>query len=245
MTTFVLVHGAWHGAWCWYKVVPLLRDAGNTVIAVDLPSHGIDRTPIGEVSLDVYAERVCQILDSCGEPVVLVGHSMGGLVISRAGEKKPSKIAKLIYLTAFLIGDGQTLLEVAQSDLRSQILPNLKLNADQSVGTIDEGSIQKSFYHDCPASDVALAQALLVPQALALMAEPLRTTCKNWGAIPRFYIECVYDNAISLMTQRAMQKNLPCERVVALQTSHSPFFSAPRQLADHLLEIAGASFSPL
>ena len=81
MATFVLIHGAWHGGWCWRKVVPHLEAAGHTVIAPDLPSHGDDPTPAAEVTLDDYVRRVCEILDAQDEPVVLVGHSMGGLLV--------------------------------------------------------------------------------------------------------------------------------------------------------------------
>lgn len=74
MTTFVLIHGAWHGGWCWDKVVPLLEQAGHVAVAPDLPSHGADRTPVAEVTLDAYVARVCEILDAQPEPVVLLGH---------------------------------------------------------------------------------------------------------------------------------------------------------------------------
>ena len=91
MATYVLVHGAWHGAWCWFKVIPLLEKRGHKVVALDLPSHGRDKTPTSSVTLQSYADRVCQTLDECSEPVVLVGHSMGGVVITQAAEQRPKK----------------------------------------------------------------------------------------------------------------------------------------------------------
>ncbi len=75
MSRFVLVHGAWHGAWCWNKVVPLLEAKGHSVDAIDLPGHGSDVTPIAEVTLERYAERVGRALRAEPEPAVLVGHS--------------------------------------------------------------------------------------------------------------------------------------------------------------------------
>ena len=75
MSTFVLVHGAWHGAWCWEKVVPLLEGAGHEVVTLDLPGHGEDGTPALEVTMESYTDRVVGALDARSEPVVLVGHS--------------------------------------------------------------------------------------------------------------------------------------------------------------------------
>ena len=78
MSTYVLIHGAFHGGWCWDKVVPLLEAAGHKVVAPDLPSHGRDDTPIAEVTLDTYARRACEVAAAQSEPVIIVGHSMGG-----------------------------------------------------------------------------------------------------------------------------------------------------------------------
>ena len=109
MSRFVLVHGAWHGAWCWYKLLPRLERAGHRVTALDLPAHGKDRTPIAEVTLERYADAVCNALGLDAEPAILVGHSMGGIAITQAAERHPERIKSLVYLTAFLLRDGDTL----------------------------------------------------------------------------------------------------------------------------------------
>ena len=98
MSTFVLVHGAWHGAWCWYKVAARLRQKGHTVLVPDLPGHGRDQTPINAVSMQSYAQRVADVIRTANEPVILVGHSMGGFVISAAAEQQPQTVAKLVYV---------------------------------------------------------------------------------------------------------------------------------------------------
>ena len=92
MSTYLLIHGAWHGAWCWYKVIPRLERAGHRVVAPDLPSLGIDRTPVAQISLDTWTDSICGLLDAQDEPVILVGHSRGGILISQAAEKRPEKI---------------------------------------------------------------------------------------------------------------------------------------------------------
>ncbi len=131
MTTFVLVHGAWHGAWCWDKVAAELTKAGNRVVTLDLPSHGEDKTPAHEVTLDSYAEAIAKVIRGEEEKVVLVGHSMGGIAISAAAELVPDRIQRLIYLTAFLPRDGESLLAIEERNPKVSVPPAL---------VIEEGS---------------------------------------------------------------------------------------------------------
>ncbi len=237
MSTFVLVHGAWGGAWCWFKVIPLLQKEGHQVVAPDLPSHGVDKGSTASASLEAYAQRVGEILDACNEPVVLVGHSMGGIVISRAAELKPAKVAKLVYVAAFLLQDGQTMMQMAQADAQGQALANVVFSEDQKSATVKEEALRPVFGADCTEADLALARTLLVPQAVAPFTTPVRTSAGNWGKIPRMYIECLHDNAISIAMQRAMYAALPCQRVVTMDTSHMPMLAAPEALASHLLRL--------
>ena len=92
MTTFVLVHGASHGSWCWDKVVPLLEAEGHNAVTVDLPgnTYGEFDVPLCQVTLSSYTDHVCKVLDQLDEPVVLVGHSLGGLTITQAAEARPA-----------------------------------------------------------------------------------------------------------------------------------------------------------
>jgi len=237
MATYVLIHGAWHGGWCWDKVVPLLRKKGHKVEAPDLPGHGKDKTPIREVSLQGYADRVCKVLDAQSEPVILLGHSMGGIVISQTAEYRPEKIKSLVYLTAFLLQNGEFLLQVGGGDTEALVLPNLVMAEDQSFATVKEEAIKQVFYGDCSDEDVSRAKKLLVPQAAAPFGTPINITEKNFGRIPRVYIECLRDRAISPSVQKKMYETLPCRKVVSMDTSHSPFFSAPEALVDHLVSL--------
>ena len=86
MSTYVLVHVSWGGAWCWDRVAPLLEQAGHHVVAFDLPAHGEDTTPVEQVTLASYTDRVVAVLDAQSEPVILVGHSHGGVVITQVAE---------------------------------------------------------------------------------------------------------------------------------------------------------------
>jgi len=237
MSTFVLIHGASHGGWCWYKVVPLLEKKGHTVIAPDLPSHGRDKTPLSAVSLQAYVDSVCQVLDAQREPVILVGHSMGGGIITQVAEYRPAKIKTLVYVTALLLKNGEAMFPVFQQDTESFMLPNVEISADQSVMTFREDALKEGFYADCTDEDVALAKLLLVPQALAPGVVPLQTSEANFGRVPRVYIECRRDRALTPSFQKRLYTALPCQQVITMDTSHSPFFSAPGELAAHLMAL--------
>ncbi|KKL19524.1 hypothetical protein LCGC14_2464610 [marine sediment metagenome] len=234
MSTYVLIHGAWHGGWCWDKVVPLLETAGHVVEAPDLPGHGRDRTPIQEVSLQAYADRVCSVLDAQPDEVILVGHSMGGIAITQAAEYRPGKIQTLVYLTAFLLRNGESLLQAAEGDTEALVLPNLIFAEDESYTTVKDEAIKEAFYGDCSDEDVARAKSLLVPQAVAPLATPPSTTEESFGRIPRVYVECLRDRALSPSTQKRMYTALACRKVISMDTSHSPFLSAPEELVAHL-----------
>lgn len=164
MATFVFVHGSWHGGWCWYKLLPRLRAAGNTAIAVDLPGHGRRWDTPKSVTLQHYVDEVIRALDASAEPAVLVGHSRGGIVISQTAEQRPDRVSSLVYLAAFLIPDGEAMLPTALSDTASLIIGNLELNEDQGWHMLKQEAYRDALYHDCSDEDVALASSLLTPE---------------------------------------------------------------------------------
>src|SRR5262245_45274855 len=112
MATYVLVHGPWHGGWCWERVAPLLRAAGHRVETPDLPGHGDDPTPPAEVGLRLYAEAIERVLVTLEEPAVLVGHGTSGAVVSEVAERCPERVALLVYLAGFLLQTGESVLDV-------------------------------------------------------------------------------------------------------------------------------------
>jgi len=237
--TYVLVHGAWHGAWCWDKVVPLLEKNGNTVVAVDLPGHGKDKTPLAQVTLKAYVDRVLQVLDAQPGPVVLVGHSMGGIVITQAAESRPEKISTLVYLAATLPRNGESANTpaYAEYDPGQVINSNVVLSADKRSCTIRDEGIKECFYGDCSDADIERAKSLLVPQSLLPFITPVRTTTEKFGSVPRVYIATLRDKAIPPALQEYMYTNLPCKKVISMDTCHSPFFSQPEELVRNLLSV--------
>ena len=145
MARIVLVHGAFGRAACWDRVAPGLRAAGHTVEAIDLPGQGDDPTPVEEATLDRYAERVCEALAG-GPPAVLVGHSMGGMVITQAAARCPSLVTRLVYVAAFLPWDGMSLIDMTQlpEAAGDQVQANLVVEGDPPVATMAPGGGTRS-----------------------------------------------------------------------------------------------------
>jgi len=231
MATFVLVHGAWHGAWCWRHVAPLLRSRGHDVLAPDLPGHGDDPAEPGSQTLDAYAARISEVVSSSREAVVLVGHSLGGLVVSAVAEALPERVRRLVFVTAFLPRDGDSLVRICSVD------PDNPLNAasirtpDGKCVTVDPARFAALFYADCPAPDVAFAAARAGPEPIAVMFQGVHVTPDRFGRVPRAYVRCARDVALPLFIQEQMVAASPCGTVLTLPTGHSPFFAAPGQLA--------------
>lgn len=234
--TFILIHGAWHGAWCWYRLTPLLEAQGARVIAPDLPSMGADSTPASAVTLESWARFVADFVER--DPgSVLLGHSRGGVVVSRAAELVPTRIRHLVYLSAYLLNAGDSVAAAARRDSDSLIARNMIPAASGSTcGLRDEAQID-AFYGACSAEDAAYARARLSPEPLKPLATPLRVSAQRFGSVPRAYIETARDRAVTLAAQRAMQSDLPCTPVFTLDTDHSSFLSQPEALARILISI--------
>ncbi|HEX6834936.1 MAG TPA: alpha/beta fold hydrolase [Polyangia bacterium] len=228
MSTFVLVHGSFHGGWCWDAVAERL--AGHRVVAVELPGRAGDPRPLGSLGLADYAARVAETVAAEPDPVVLVGHSMGGVVVTQAAERAADRVARLVYVCAYLPQNGQSLLDLAKTDAESVLMRNLVIDETRGVHHVRPEGARESFYHDCSDEDAARATARLVPEPLAVVATPVATTRDRFGRIPRTYIECTDDRAVGPSLQRRMHAAQPC-RVVTMPSSHSPFFSRPEDLA--------------
>jgi len=234
--TFILIHGAWHGAWCWHRLTPLLEAQGARVIAPDLPSMGADATPAASVTLESWARFVADIAES-HPGSVLVGHSRAGAVISRAAELAPSAVRSLVYLCAYLLQAGDSVAAAARRDTDSLLAPNMIPASSGITCSLRMEILREAFYGTCSDADAADAQSRLSPEPLKPLATPLRITAGKFGTASRAYVETARDRAVSLAAQRAMQSALPCAPVFTLDTDHSPFLSQPEALARILISI--------
>ena len=188
--TYILVHGAWHGAWCWDKLIPSLEQAGHEAVALDLPAHGQDMTPVKGLTLQHYVDKVIQTVSAQKQPVVLVGHSLAGITISGVAEQRPDKIKVLVYLTAVLLRNGESWPEVAARNEPSMLASNVSLSPDGTTSSVNLDKAKEICYADCSDEDVERAKNLLGPEPLGPRAEPLRITDQRFGRVARVYIEC-------------------------------------------------------
>ena len=234
--TFVCVHGAWHGGWCFYKVAALLQARGHTVLTPDLPGHGVNRDIGG--SLWGYCQSICKILDAATQPVVLLGHSMGGAIISQVAEQRPTRIKRLVYLSGLLLQHGESVLQVALGDWQSPLSQATALNEEDDTLALDPGLAAAFFYDDCSPPDIRLAQQLLVPEPLRAMYTPLQISVERFGSIPRTFIRCERDQVLPPALQERMCVATPCQQILSLDCGHSPFFSAAEDLVEKLLALA-------
>ena len=199
MARFILVHGSCHGAWCWRDVLPHLPNA----VAIDLPSHGSDKTPIKDVTLDLYADAVVAEINKSPEPVVLVGHSAAGVTIATVAERVPDRVARLIYLCAYAPKDGDSLSEMRKRAKRQLVMPAVVRAADGLSYTVDPALSPGIFYHDCPAEAVDYALDHLCAQPVLPQETPVKLG-SNYESVQRSYILGEDDHTIPPEEQENM-----------------------------------------
>ncbi|MEP6928333.1 MAG: alpha/beta fold hydrolase [Ginsengibacter sp.] len=238
MKTFILIHGSWHSSWNWHRVIPILEKHGHRAIAIDLPGMGRDKTPINEVKMKSTVEKICKLIDSIEGKVILVGHSKNGIMISQAAEYRPHKIEKLVYLAAYLIPGGKTQKEYSLQDTQGILKPYVTMHEELNAHILQSEIYKEGLYHDCDDNITELAKLLLSHEPVESGITPLQLTDENFGRVPRIYIECTEDKAVTPFIQKKMYTETPCEKVYSLPTSHSPFFSKPQELSDIFCEIA-------
>lgn len=234
MSTYILIHGAWHGGWCWRKVIPHLEQAGHTVIAPDLPASGLDLTPLAAVTFASYAQCVLDMIDAqpAEEPLIVVGHGSSGMVISQVAEARAERIGLLVYLSALLPKSGETALQIIKRETNPQLEACLEVDGLSMHLCPDKAG--ELLYQDCEWKDRYDALWHLTPQVLLPLTTPVTLT-ERFLSVPRIYLTCRYDLVLSSWLQSQMYGTTPCERVVWLMTGHAPFFSAPDRLAARLI----------
>ncbi|MEN2399605.1 alpha/beta fold hydrolase [Flavobacterium sp. MC2016-06] len=238
MKTFILIHGSWHSSWNWHKVIPILESKGHHVIAIDLPGMGRDKTPINEVKFEKSVQSICSLIDSLDSKVILVGHSKNGIMISQAAEYRSEKIEKLIYLAAYLIPNGKTQSAYSAQDINGVLKPFVTRYPESNSHTLQTEIYKEGLYHDCDDTITELAKLLLSHESVESGTTALELSEEKYGSVPRFYIECTEDKAVTPFIQRKMYTETLCKKVYSMQTSHSPFFSKPEELSSIFCEIA-------
>ncbi len=236
MSHYILIHGAWEESRMWDDVSPILQQKGHTVTAIDLPGHGANKQSDSLVTTSSYIQAVVDVIKQLDHQVILVGHSMNGALISHVAEQIPEKIERLIYVTAFLLKDGGSVLEAMQSDADGEVLPEIVFSDDQAYATLPEAALRRIGFHDIEES--------AIKQFLPLMAEWQATepfmakvvlSDKNFGSVPKTYIRTGMDKMVSPALQDTMIANWEVESVLDLESGHFPAFSVPEKLAGLML----------
>jgi len=219
--TVVLVHGAWHGAWCWDKVVGGLSARGVPTVAVELPFDG----------LDADAAEARQAIARAGAGAVVVGHSYGGAVISQAASGL-GNVGHLVYLCAFMTGEDDDI-GALMAKYPSPLMPHMRVVDGRTV--VDPAGAVDAFYGDCSKADVDAALARLRSIPGVTLAGDKRPA---WRDVPSTYVVCTEDRAIPPGAQRDMAAH--ATHVVEWPTSHSPFVSQPQRVVELLDRLAHA-----
>ena len=245
---FALVHGAFHGAWCWERLIPELRALGHDAIAMDLPGHGARRAEAS--TLTGYREAVLQVLRP-GD--VLVGHSMGCVVATLAADAFPD-LRGITYIAGPLPVDGRPLTEEmggGRGENGAATVSRVEDGADQYLRISEDGQFFSlgfegavdGFLHDCDEGVAAWAFDHLTPQHIGvLVSEPVRTTGIGLARVPPTYIRCTQDRVFPReLSDRQIAKLgvTPFE----IDSSHSPFLSRPAELARLLIRCVDTSTS--
>lgn len=236
--TFLLVHGACHGAWCWDAVVPILEARGHRVLAIDLPGRNGNGSAGWGQTLQGYGAAVAAAAAIGSGPVVAVAHSMGGQMISQAAEQAPERFERLVYVSAFLPKNGDRVVDFSRRNVGSELVSATRVSLWRGLLEIIPSQAERVFYHDCAPGDVARALAQLVPESLRPSMTRIRLSAERFGSIPRSYIRCSHDRALTLQLQDWMIGRQPCQRVETLAASHSPFLSQPAELCDAIESVS-------
>jgi pimeloyl-ACP methyl ester carboxylesterase len=223
--TIALVHGAFESAGIWQGVEAGLKADGYQVIVPTLPGReGNPATP-DKVSLDLYRDTVLNAISKVKAPVVLVGHSFGGIVISEVAEAKPAKIRGLVYLAAYLPKNGDSLLSLATSDIDAKIGPHLNIDKAHGIASVEQSARADLFANDGPEQLRKAIPGLILDEPLGPLATPVSLTENAFGSVPKFYIHTARDQVVSPWLQAGMIKSTPVKSEVTLDTGHTPFLT--------------------
>lgn len=233
MKNYVIVHGAWGEASEFDEVKALLSRNGSKVITPDLPGHGNNFKPIGKVTMEAYVRRVTEVINDLEEKVVLVGHSLAGMVISQVAESIPEKIEQLVYICAMLPKNGDTALGLMQSDKGGQLLPKVVFSECQTYATLKAEDIREILLHDAEEKHIEeMLPKLSMKQATQPFMAPAQLSAANFGTVPKHYIRASLDKVLSPSLQEEMIANWKVNQVSTLTSGHFPLTSMGNSLCE-------------
>lgn len=220
---YFLIHGAWHQNWCWEKFAPILKAEKNCKIFTP------NRSP--KMHLQAYVSSLKQAVLAQNTPVILAGHSLGGVIISQLAEEIPDSIKEIIYITSYVPQNQHSMWdEVENSDIPGLLNPDIVVSGDTITLNKSE-NVKNVLYTQCDDTLANHCLQQLMPDSLAIFSAPITLTENNFGRIPKKYICCSADKALHPTDQRRMYQRLTNCKVINIDADHSPFLSMPHELA--------------
>jgi len=236
--TWVLVHGAWHGGWAWSDVARIMQERGATVLAPTLPGHHASPHAAGSATMESYVESIVAILTRQPDPVVLVGHSLAGAVISQVADLAPDKVSQLIYVAGFLPKDQESVLDIMQADSEGRLLDRLSFTPGGEGAVVDEATLREVIYNQTEERGIQRALPRLLPaQAVEPLTAKVSLSAARFGSVPRAFVKCTHDRLFSAVAQQRAIDSRRGTPFIELDADHVPFFSRPVELAGALLAI--------
>ncbi len=237
MTHYLLIHGSWHGAWCWYKIAPRLRANGHQVSVPDLPGRmSRPKRPI-LVGLTDMEKSVAPLLENF-EKTTIVVHSRYGILASRLAESYPDKIERVIYLASYMIPPDTRAGDFFRKDSESALTPFVKISKTGLWDRLDPKIYRDGLYHDCDEEDNMLGHLLLGKEPLRPALTKLCLSADRYGQVKKAYIRLTEDRAVSPSLQDHFLNQSPVDRVESLTASHSAYFSQPDKLTELILKLS-------
>ena len=234
---FVLVHGAWAAPFAWKMISENLSKDGNRVLAVQLPGHGSDNTDPRLLHMDSYIKSVSDSIKEIGEKVILVGHSLAGMIVSGVAEQIPELIEKLVFVAAYVPQSGQSAYSISLLDKQSLLGASLLVSEDQSEFGIKKEDILNIFCQDGSEDVQKLILSNYKAEPAAPFADPVVLSEEKFGKVAKYYVETLQDHGIGNDLQKEMIAVAKIKNVYELNTGHTPLLSKPQELSSILQEI--------
>lgn len=238
--TFILVHGAWHGAWCWAAVISQLQKLGDSAFAVDLPGHGASNVSRAEATLAGYVDSVANFIEERGlSNVILAGHSLGGITISGVVQRIPHRLKRVVYVSAVVPRDGESAIHtLPDADAIARVLESVRSQPDPS-SPVDEQTFRTAYIQDASRGLQDFVLSALVPEPIGPMLQPVSMRSFYTCGVPQSFLVCEDDisrgpghwhpNFSSRLANPTMR---------FVKAGHEIMFTAPVQCARALHELA-------
>ncbi len=233
MANYLLIHGAFRGAWLWERLMPLLMKGGGNPIAIDLPGHGSRSADRNGITMSTYIDDVIQFIRTENlHDLVLVGHSMSGIIISRVAEEMPDRIRHLVYLAAAVPKDNDALIDLLTKDRQALLRPQ-QGQLKELFGTVEQ--LRPNYFTDLEGDEQTYFLKQLTPQPLAVFFERIRFRRFPGVPMPKSYIMGLRDKSFPPELARGFAERLGV-RPVEIDAGHDMMVSRPAEVAEAILK---------